>query len=101
MSVRIEGFEGLSDRVESIGGENTITMSELFRPDFMQTYTDYDTIEAFFDESPWTVESQADFETIPQDEFDMYVDENTGFNSWEMMLKAAGREWISRQLNIS
>ncbi|ADB63989.1 conserved hypothetical protein (plasmid) [Haloterrigena turkmenica DSM 5511] len=107
MSVRIEGFEELSDRLsqlsrdaESIDGENTVPMTELFPPDFMQTYTEFDSLEEFFDESPWVIESQEDFESIPEKKFDDYVDNHTGFNSWEVMLKAAGREWVGRKLNL-
>lgn len=107
MSVHIEGLDEFGDqldqleeRANDLDGENEIPMGELFRPDFMQSYTEFETIEAFFTESPWDVGTQDDFKQIPEDEFDDYVDTHTGFDSWEMMLKAAGREWVVRQLGL-
>lgn len=107
MGVQLEGLDEFMEKLdqiqqsaEEVSGTNEVPMPELFRPDFMQTYTEFETLEDFFDESPWTIESQEDFEEIPEDEFDEYVDEHTGFDSWEMMLKTAGREWMSRQLAI-
>lgn len=105
MSVEITGFEEfadeldrLRDQAKAIDGENAVSFTELFPEDFMQTYTTFESIQEFFDVSPWTVESEADFEQIPQDEFDAYVDDHTEFNSWEAMLSAAAREWIGREL---
>lgn len=107
MAVEIEGFEELSDqldaltaRAESVDGQNVVSFSDIFPDDFMQTYTDFESIHNFFDESPWDVESEADFARIPQDAFDKFVDTHTGFNSWEAMLSAAVREWIGRELAL-
>lgn len=102
MSIEIEGIEeleaelqGLADRLEQSGGE--IPMDDLFTEDFMESYTEFDSIEAFLDESPWYVESESDFESIPADDFDVFVDEHTDFDSWETMVQAAGREYVLRQ----
>lgn len=107
MSVQIEGLDELQDklndlqnRAESLDGENEVPMDELFTPGFMQTHTRFDSLEEFFAESPWTVETQQDFKQIPTRKFDEYVNENTGFNDWDAMLAAAGREWVTRQLTI-
>lgn len=106
MPVEIKGLEGLEDELhdlerqfESSGGE--IPMRELFTDEFMQDYTEFDTFERFLQESKWDVETQDDFERIPGDEFDRYVDEYTGFDSWKMMLSVAGKEYVMRQLNHS
>jgi hypothetical protein len=64
----------------------------------MRNYTEFDTFEEFLDESRWKVETQADFEAIPSDEFDTYVAKCTGFDSWKTMLSAAGREYVMRQM---
>jgi|AntRauTorcE11898_2_1112593.scaffolds.fasta_scaffold93093_2 hypothetical protein len=106
MSVQIRGFEGLTneldqlrERAESADGANTVSISELFPADFMQTHTDCDSISQFFGHSPWTIEGESDFERIPEDEFDSYVDEHSGFSSWDAMLSAAAREWVTRQVD--
>lgn len=107
MSIQIQGFEELSDeldrlsnRAESVHGSNEIPLDELFPDDFMVTYTEFETVAEFFESSPWTVETEEDFERIPEDDFDNYVDRHTGFSSWEAMLSAAAREWVSRQIGL-
>lgn len=106
MSVEIEGFEELTDELDRLAvnagaSEGTLDVSfdELFTSDFMRTFSDHDSIDAFFEASPWTVESTEDFDRIPSAEFDAYVADHTGFNSWDAMLAAAAREWLSRQLS--
>lgn len=97
MAVEITGFDdldGFRERVDSSGGE--VPMDELFTPDFMQNYTEFETFEAFLDRSPWTVETQADFEAIPSDELDAFVEGRTGFDSWATMLSVGGREYVLR-----
>ena len=107
ISVKISGFEDLADkldelqeRVETIDGKNAVSITELFPPDFVQTYSEFDSIHEFFEQSPWTVESEADFGAISEDSFDAYVDDHTGFDSWETMLSAAAREWVGRELAV-
>lgn len=106
MSVEIEGFEGMDDQLDQLAesarsedGTNAVSFAELFPADFMRTYSEFESIEAFFEESPWTVETNEDFEQISEDEFVRYVSETTGFNSWEAMLSVAAREWLSRHLS--
>ena len=104
MSVQIEGFEELADQLEelsaSLDGEQDIPMEELFTNGFMATNTEFNSISGFFEESPWAIESEEDFQNIDEGEFDQYVDQHTGFNSWEAMLSAAAREWLTRQVSL-
>lgn len=104
MSVQIEGFEELADQLEELSAsldvDQNIPIEELFTDGFMATNTESDSISDFFAKSPWTIESEEDFHNIDEDEFDRYVDEHTGFSSWEAMLSAAAREWLTRQLSL-
>lgn len=100
MSVQIEGFEELADQLEERSDSLEIPMDELFTDGFMASNTDFGSISEFFEESPWTIESEEDFHNIDEDEFDRYVDEHTGFSSWEAMLTAAAREWLTRQISL-
>lgn len=99
MTVEIQGLGGLEDeledvrdRIESADGE--VPADELLTAEFMREYTDFDTFGEFLDASKWRIETQADFERIPEAEFDRYVDEHTGFDSWETMLSVAGKEYV-------
>lgn len=100
MSVQIRGFEdkvGELDR--AVDGERAIPLTELFTPDFVQTFSDFESIGQFFEESPWTIETNEDLEAIPRGDLDDYVARHTGFSTWEAMLAAAGREWVMRQVD--
>lgn len=77
---------------------NSIPFTEVFPEEFMKLYTEFETIEAFFEASPWTVEAQDDFRKIPEDEFDEYVDEHTDFPSWEIMLQTGQKRLIERRV---
>ncbi len=105
MSVRIEGFEELADRLadswdglETEDGKRLVSVHDLFPPDFMHTYTEFESVGEFFEESPWTIETERDFERIPPRSLDRYVDQHSRFDSWDTMLLAGGREWASRRV---
>lgn len=66
----------------------------------MTTYTQFSTIDLFFDASPFTLETQDDLDAIPEDELDVFVSQNTSFNSWQDMLDKAGKEWTIKQLGF-
>lgn len=104
MSVQIEGFEELAEQMDDLSAsldvDQDIPMEELFTDGFMATNTEFDSISDFFEESPWTIESEEGFQSIDEDEFDRYVDKHTGFSSWEAMLSAAAREWLTRQMSL-
>jgi hypothetical protein len=103
----IDGLDEVQDRLEDmkesaeeLDGENEVPLDEVFSADFMQKYTDFDSIEEFFEVSPWTVESEEDLEAIPQDGFDEYIAENTVFSDDEEMQSKAGEEWAADQIGF-
>jgi len=105
MSVEIRGFEDVVDDLDRVSGlegadagEVDVSIADLFPRDFMEPYTAFVSVQAFFEASPWTVETESDFDDIPEDALDKHVDANTGFRSWETMLTAAAREWILRKI---
>lgn len=106
MDVEIEGLDELEDALNDmlgdvleLGEKNEFPFIELFPPDFMRLYTEFNDVEEFFDRSPWSVESQQDFEDIPQGPFDDYIDEHTDFPNWEVMQETAANKFLERQLS--
>lgn len=90
----------MADAARDLDGENQVSFGELFSNKFMRRHTDFDDIEAFFEESPWEVEDEEDFEEIPEDEFDEYVEDTTLFDTWESMLDKAAEKWMMDQLGF-
>lgn len=95
-----EGLERLQRNAERLDGENSVPLAELFDPTFMRTHTEFTSFEEMLEESPWEIETQDDFEAIPEPEFDVFVREHTGFTSFEEMQQVAGNEWVRRELEI-
>jgi hypothetical protein len=62
--------------------------------------TKFDSLESMFEASGFVVESQEDFEKIPDDEWDSFIKGHTRFASWEDMLGAAVQEWAARKLGL-
>ena len=96
----IDDLEELADRAEELDGENEVPLAELFNPGFMRQYTDFQSLEEFFEESPWTVESEEDLDEIPDDPFNEYVDEHTIVSDQDEMMNKAGEEWTADQLGL-
>lgn len=105
MKVEIEGLDDLEDALDDMLGDaldlgetNEIAFTELFPPDFMRLYSEFDNIEDFFETSPWEVESQQDFRDIPEEPFDEYVANHTDFPDWETMQETAFNRYIERKI---
>jgi hypothetical protein len=107
MSVQIKGLDEvqrklrqISDNAKKLQGEHQISFEVLFNNRFMEKYTDTSSIEEFLERSGFVINSQEDFEKIPNEEFDIYVQKNTQFSSWEEMLQEATGEYVSKQLGF-
>ena len=106
MGVRITGLDeltrklqNLSDQAEALHGGHTLPISELLSPSFLATCTLFNSADEMFEKSGFKIESQADFEAIPDDQWDDFIRGNTSFPSWKEMLQAAGAAWARNKLN--
>ena len=46
------------------------------------------------------VETEEDFASIPEDEWDAFINGRTRFASWDEMKKAAALEWAKQRLEL-
>ena len=104
---RIEGLDKLQRKLKDLGrkaqeldGEHEVSLAEFLSPDFMVHNTDFGNAQEMLDESGFEIESQEDFEKIPDPEWDAFITARTRFSSWEEMLTAATGEWTSEQLGL-
>jgi hypothetical protein len=93
-----ELVDDLHEQAVALGDD--AALEEVFTPAFMERHADAGTIEAFLAESPWDVETKADFADVPEAEFDDYVAEATAFPDWDAMMEAAGTEWMASRLGL-
>lgn len=95
----INDLDNLADKVESLNGA-TVDFDILFNADFMTQHTKASTFDEFLAQGRFQVETEADFEAIPDEEFDNYVSSATNFKSWDEMLEAATDEYLEQQLDF-
>jgi hypothetical protein len=107
MGINPKGFNELQERLENIernarklDGENEVALTELFDPPFMREHTEFTSFDELLEASPWEVETQDDFKTIPEQELDLFIREHTAFTSYKEMHQVAGNQWVRKELNL-
>lgn len=90
----------LERRLQSLGGTHSVSMEDLFPPEFMQSYTDFGTFAEMMNASGFKVESQEDFDNLPAQEWKEFISIRTRFEDWQAMFKAAASAWAARQLRL-
>lgn len=94
----LSGIQKFQRNLERVASQQSVTFGELFSDDFMLRHTDFASIGAFFDASPFNLETNEDLAALPEADLDSYVVTNTRFSSWEEMKSVAGSEWMARRL---
>ncbi len=88
----------LEDNTRALSGSHDIRSSEFFPPAFMSRYTNVASFDALLEASGFKVESQADFEAIPDAEWEKVIQAHTSFSSWQEMQGKAGVEYAEKKL---
>lgn len=91
-------FSDLQKKIDNVSGK--IKFEDLFNSKFMQTNTNFNNIEQFFESSPFTVNTEDDFDNLNENELDGYVKEKTKFASWEEMKVKAAEIYVAKELNL-
>ncbi|WP_242877545.1 hypothetical protein [Desulfosporosinus sp. BG] len=94
MIILIEGFNNFevdSDQQQkgANGGEGSMSFSDLFTSEFMQQYTQFESIEDLLSSGGFVINSEEDYEAIPDEDIDAHVAKTTKFNSWKELLTNA------------
>lgn len=107
MSTHIKGFDELHRKLdqlarnaEALNGTHSVKFDELFPPNFMRRFTSFVSADEMFEKSGFKIESKADFEAIPDAEWDQFIRTHTRFASWKKMQETAGAEWTKKQLGL-
>jgi butyrate kinase len=93
----LKQLEKTAKKVQETG---EIPFDQLFSSTFMKKYTNYSSFDELLEKGGFVVNSQEDFEKIPDDVFDKHISENTKFANWEKMQVAATEEYIAKQLGF-
>jgi len=90
----------LEKNVEELSQKNQVSFAELFPPSFMQKNTSFSSMDELIKAGGFKVESQEDFESIPEAEFDKHIAANSKFKNWEDMLNEAYSQYISPKIGF-
>ena len=77
-----------------------LQLNELFTDSYMKKNTKCSSLDEMLDKSPFTIETQQDFESIPDDLWDDFVRENSKFFNWEEMQQEAANIYVAKQLGF-
>lgn len=106
-SFKITGLDKLEKQLKQmekgakeLSKTSHVSFEELFPVSFMRKYTSFSSMDELLDAGGFKVESQEDFEAIPDIEFDKHIRENTRFKSWEDMLGEATSQYAAKKLGF-
>lgn len=91
-------LDRMSRNVQALSGSHDIPASELFPPTFMRLHTKVASFEALLEAGRFKVESQDDFEAIPDAEWENTVRSYTSFLSWHEMQEKAAEEYFRKKI---
>ncbi|MFD4491688.1 hypothetical protein [Lysinibacillus fusiformis] len=106
MSFKFDGFNELEKELKSIeqSAQNLesleVSFDELFNKAFMSKYTKYNSFDDFLKAGNFIVETEEDFEAIPDNEFDEHVLNHSSFEDWQTMLDTASSEYFVTKLGF-
>lgn len=75
-----------------------VNIGELFNNSFMERNTNSKSIDDFFKEGSFEVETEEDLDNIDVGKLNQHVISSTKFSSWEDMKNLAGKEYALKKL---
>lgn len=98
VKIDTRGFDELERKSEEVErrGAAGVQLKELFPPNFMTQYSDFNSIDELVEASGITFESIEDFNKIPE----QFIRSRTRFSNWNEMLNAASARWFARGLGL-
>ena len=106
--IKIDGAKELQDHfdkmiktAEELEKGKSVPINELMTNDFVKEHTNHDTFESYIIKSGLVPKGEELTEEILNSgEFTEYVQNTTDFESWEKMLGAAFKKYISKQFSF-
>ncbi|HCQ9654340.1 TPA: hypothetical protein PKT84_002378 [Acinetobacter baumannii] len=102
MSVKItgnlNGLKRLTKNAEKLKAKGSASFTEIVNPDFISSNTDYSDIFDLFKHAGFEIETVEQLESIPEDDLDNFIRENTKFESFVDLQKNAAAEYMKKQL---
>lgn len=88
-------LQGNFDRLDDFQETHDISFAELFTDDLMLNKTKFENIDAFFESL--NIEKIEDFENLPKEKLNAFVDSNSDFSDWDEMYQYAVNNYLAKQ----
>ena len=92
-------LEDMKKNLKKVEGKQTVPFSELFNQSFMLKYTRYTNFDEMLNDSG-LLKKYGDFESIDDEEWDIFINKYTKFSKWEEMNSEAGKIWMAKQIGL-
>lgn len=106
MNIETSGFDELSkklnsmrDAAEKLNGKNEVNLNELFNNKFLKENSSITSFDEFCELA--NIQSQSDFDSIPESELDKTVKSISSFSSWSEFLSSATEDFLYRTLGLN
>lgn len=94
-----DSLDSFQKKLEKNSGTQEVTFDVLFPNSFMTKHSKYSDIDSFLSAS--NINSQEDFDNVPESQFDVFVNANSDFSSWQNMQQQATNEYFAKKLGFS
>ena len=105
--ITIKGFDEFEHKLDKmakaakeLNGTHPVPFTKLFNEHFMRKYTNFLSFDKLLEAGGWNVNCQEDFNAIPDNEFDIYINKTTQFNNWKDMMAKASEEYVAEKLGF-
>lgn len=92
-------LKDLERKAKELDG-SPIPLTNALTPEFIREYSSFSSLDELLQASGFKVESQEDFDAIPDDEWDKFIGEHTRYSSWQEMLNEAGARYAKKKLGL-
>ncbi|KAE9637948.1 MULTISPECIES: hypothetical protein [Aeromonas] len=100
MKIKSNGnLKQLQKNLEKISETTQVTLVELMPSQFISNCSRFNSLEEFFEASGFKIDSPEDFAAIPDDEWDIFIKENTTYEDWSEMQQAAAAVYFKSALH--
>lgn len=98
MDISLKGFDELKRKLEKLNElQGSIPLTEVLSQDFLSINTPFKSLEDLFAKGGYSVNSDADYEAIPQQDLDNFVAKNTSYKNWQELINAGMSSYITKK----
>lgn len=90
-------LENISKEVEYLSKQKSIAFEDVITKSFMTENTPFNDFEEFLKGGGFSINSQEEYDSIDQSEFDSFVSSITKFSGLQEMIDFAGREYLKKR----